>query len=99
MRRKAKVDDNQSEIVTALRKIGCTVQPLHDVGRGVPDLLVGYHGINVLLEIKDGAKVPSAQKLTDEQITWHDSWRGQVATVNSINQAIDVLQICVLNRK
>lgn len=86
--RAAKVDDNQAEIVKALRKIGASVQPLHTMGGGVPDLLVGMAGRNVLLEVKDGAKVPSAQKLTPDQVTWHRDWLGQVETVNSIEQAI-----------
>lgn len=86
--RAAKVDDNQAEIVKALRKIGASVQPLHTVGGGVPDLLVGMAGKNVLLEVKDGAKVPSAQKLTPDQVGWHRDWRGQVETVNSVEQAI-----------
>lgn len=86
--RAAKVDNNQAEIVKALRKIGASVQPLHTVGGGVPDLLVGMAGRNVLLEVKDGAKVPSAQKLTPDQVGWHRDWRGQVETVNSVEQAI-----------
>ena len=37
----AHIDANQPEIVKALRDAACSVEPLHDVGRGVPDLLVG----------------------------------------------------------
>ena len=36
MRRAAKVDANQPEIVQALRKAGCFVQPLHTVGQASP---------------------------------------------------------------
>ena len=46
MRRQAKVDANQSDIVAGLRSIGATVQPLHAVGKGCPDLLIGYRGDN-----------------------------------------------------
>jgi hypothetical protein len=31
------------------------------VGRGVPDLLVGWRGTNLLLEVKDGNKPQSAR--------------------------------------
>jgi hypothetical protein len=86
--RAAKVDDNQKEIVKALRHMGCFVQHLHGVGAGCPDLLVGYKGFNILLEIKDGNKKPSDQKLTPDQIIWHRDWRGQVDIVNSVDQAV-----------
>ena len=42
-RRAARVDNTQSEIVSALRQVGCFVQSLAAVGRGVPDLLVCVH--------------------------------------------------------
>ena len=85
---KAKVDANQAEIVAALRKVGATVECLSAVGRGVPDLLVGRNGRNYLVEVKDGNKPPSAQKLTQDQVSWHACWGGQVAVVNSVEQAI-----------
>lgn len=89
--RAAKIDANQPEIVAALRKIGCTVQILSSVGKGCPDILVGYRGKNFLLEIKDGAKPVSAQKLTSDQIEWHDLWNGQVNVVNCVDQAIKIV--------
>ena len=86
--RAAKVDDNQKAIVKVLRNMGCSVQHLHAVGAGCPDLLVGYKGFNILLEIKDGTNVPSKQKLTPDQVIWHRDWRGQVEVVNSEDTAI-----------
>lgn len=91
MRRAAKVDANQTEIVEALRKIGASVQPLHAVGQGCPDLLVGWRGIVSLLEVKDGSKPPSARKLTEDQVKWHAEWRGQVAVVENVEQAIEAI--------
>ena len=91
MRRAAKVDDNQTEIVAALRKIGATVQPLHAVGQGCPDILVGWRGMNTILEIKDGKKPPSARKLTEDQERWHAAWRGQVTVVETVEQAIEAV--------
>ena len=81
--RKAKADANQPEVVSALRQAGATVQHLHAVGGGCPDLLVGFKGLNLLIEVKDGSKPPSAQKLTPAQIDWHRDWRGVVHVVNS----------------
>ena len=89
MRRR--VDANQSEIVAALRQIGATVHVLSMVGFGCPDIVVGRHGVNYLLEIKDGAKSPSRQKLTPAEMRWHRDWEGQVAIVISVEDAIRVV--------
>lgn len=88
MRSKSKVDENQSEIVRALRLIGCSVQTLHTVGEGCPDLLVGCNGFNLLVEVKDGNKPPSKRTLTPDQIIWHDAWRGQVQVIKSVDHAL-----------
>ena len=84
-----KVDNNQTKVVKALRDMGCSVQHLHAVGRGCPDLLVGYKCNNYLLEVKDGEKPESARKLTPDQVIWHYDWKGQVTIVTSPKEAID----------
>ena len=88
MRRAARVDGNQRQIVAALRAIGCTVQTLHTVGKGCPDILVGCRGTNLLMEIKDGDKPTSRRQLTEDEAAWHEAWRGQVLIVATIEQAI-----------
>lgn len=88
MRRAAKVDANQTEIVQALRQAGAVVQSLAAVGNGCPDLLVGYRNRLFLLEVKDGSKPPSAQKLTPDQVEWHRVWQGHVVVVNGVESAI-----------
>jgi len=91
LRRAAKVDANQREVVAALRAAGASVQLLHAVGEGCPDLLVGYKGLNMLLEVKDGSKPPSAQKLTPQQEEWHRDWRGHRVVVNSPEAALTAI--------
>ena len=92
--RRGRIDDNQTEIVKALRKIpGCTVQSLADCGGGVPDLLIGYSGNNYLIECKDGSKPPSARKLTPAQIDWHNRWAGVVHIVTCHEDALEVIGI------
>lgn len=91
MRRAAKIDANQTEIAKALRQVGASVQSLASTGKGCPDLLVGFRGVNWLLEIKDGQKVKSARKLTEDQVVWHESWCGQVHVIESIDQAIKLI--------
>lgn len=87
----SRIDENQREIVKALQQMGCTVSSLTQVGAGCPDLLVGVSGRNLLMEIKDGNKPASARKLTPAQVKWHDNWRGQKAVVESVSQAIELV--------
>ena len=91
MRRAAAVDANQAAIVGALRAYGASVQPLHSVGQGCPDLLVAHRGVNYLIEVKDGDKVPSARQLTEPQKVWHSCWRGQVAIANNRTEALEII--------
>ena len=92
MRQAAKTDYNQKSIVQALRTAGASVQSLAATGKGCPDLLVGYGGINYLMEVKDGNKVPSAQKLTIDQEHWHSVWKGAVHIVKNENEALKILK-------
>jgi len=87
----ARIDRNQPEIVDALRKVGATVQHLHSVGKGCPDIVVGYQGQNYLIEIKDGEKPPSRRKLTDDEQAFLDTWRGQIAVANSVKDALQII--------
>ncbi len=91
MRKAAKVDRNQPEIVEALRRAGCSVQSLASIGKGCPDLIVGRDGQNFLIEVKDGAKVPSARKLTEDEKRWHENWSGQVSIIEDIDQALQLV--------
>jgi hypothetical protein len=92
MRRAAKVDDNQAEIVKALRAVGATVRVVTQ-GNGLPDLLVGFRGQTVLMEVKDGKKPPSARKLTEAEQKFFDEWRGGLlAVVESVDDAIALLK-------
>lgn len=90
--RAAKIDANQPAVVKALRSAGCTVEHLHSVGKGCPDLLCAIADQVFLIEVKDGAKPPSAQKLTPDQVVWHAEWKAEVHIVNSIEGAIEVAQ-------
>lgn len=83
-RRAARIDTNQPEIVKEFRKHGCTVQHLHMVGDGCPDIAVGFGGINYLIEIKDGNKPPSGRKLTKDEQMWHNGWNGSVHIIESV---------------
>lgn len=84
MRRAAKVDGNHAVIVQAFRALGCTVQSLAAVGKGVPDLLVAFAGLNHLVEIKDGSKRKSQRQFTKSQVVWASTWRAPRHLVESV---------------
>ena len=89
--RRAKVDANQKEIVKALRAAGATVAHTHTVGDGFVDIVVLYRRRVYLMEIKDGDKPLSAQKLTPKEEKFHAVW-GEVAhVVNSISLALFII--------
>jgi len=96
MRRRSRTDSNQPAIVKIFRSLGCSVQHLHTVGQGCPDILVGKLGVNLMVEIKDGSRGPSDRKLTIDEMNWHKEWSGQVCVIESDQDAIDL--IAGLNR-
>lgn len=88
MRRAAKRDDNEKEIVVALRKAGAYVSFIDEPC----DLIVGYQGKTILLEVKDGNKPPSARKLTEREQKFHDEWTGgPLYVVTCVQDALDRL--------
>lgn len=92
MRRAAKIDSNQNKVVTLLRKIpGVSVAVTSALGKGFPDLVIGRNGKNYLVELKDGDKFKSQQKLTPEESKWHDEWRGQVAVCANIDEVLNTI--------
>lgn len=86
MYRARRIDANQPMIVDALRRIGAKVAFLHELGNDVPDLLVGFRGRNVLLEIKMPKKDP-----TSGQQVWANNWPGEVHVVHSVNEALQAV--------
>lgn len=87
-----RIDANQGVIVRAFRDMGASVQILSSVGKGCPDLIVGVFGINLLVEIKDGDKPPSQRKLTEHEKHFHESWKGQVCIIQSVDDAFMLIK-------
>lgn len=87
MRRAARTDGNHADVVAALRGIGAAAWYL----REPVDLLVGFRGINLLLEIKDGTKPPSERALTAKEAEFIATWPGQRAVVLSAEEAVAVV--------
>jgi Holliday junction resolvase len=94
MRYANRIDANQNQIVDAMRKVGAVVRIISQ-GDGIPDLLVGYKGFTILMEVKDGDKVPSARKLTEAEQKFFDDWQGgMLVVVNSVEEALEILENC-----
>ncbi len=83
-----RVDANHRQIVEIFRAMGCSVLDLSRVGQGCPDILVARGGQSRLIEIKDGAKPPSARRLTPQEREFHCSWKGGIQVVETVAQAI-----------
>jgi Holliday junction resolvase len=94
MRRAAKVDDNHAEIRAAFRSLGAEVVDCSHVGDGFPDLLVGWRGRVLMVEVKDSRKPPSARKLTPAQTVFHVEWQRvgcKVHVITNVDEALALL--------
>lgn len=91
MRRAAKVDDNQNQIVNGLRKLGASVLITSQL-KNCFDILVGYKGVNYIMEIKDGKKPPSKRRLSKGEEEFKNNWKGgSYNVVNNLEEAIKIL--------
>ena len=86
MRHAARVDANQDQVITALRAAGAYVWII-----GLPvDLLVGYRGHTMLMEVKTGPKKP----LTALQHAFFANWTGgTLARVDGPEAALNALKV------
>ena len=86
----ARIDTNHKEIVKALREAGASVVSLASMKHGCPDLLCGYEGETLLMEIKRDSKA----KFTPDQLEFMANWKGgAVSRVDSVDAAIRALGI------
>ena len=92
MRRASRVDANHKDIMAAFRSLGWSVLDLSAVGKGCPDIAVATSALNVLVEIKDGSKPPSARKLNDKQVEFHEKWRGPIIVIESVEQVFEFVK-------
>lgn len=89
-RHACRIDENQPDIIKGLRKAGATVEPTYMVGAGFPDLVVGYMGMTLLMEVKLPVK---SSQLNPKQVKWHEAWDGQVCVVRTPEQAVSALEL------
>jgi len=82
-RRAAKVDANQPEIVKAFRSLGWYVLIISQL-KNCCDIIVSKNGRTIAIEIKDGNKPPSQQRLSEGELKFMDEWQGEYAIIKSI---------------
>jgi hypothetical protein len=84
-----RTDENQSEVVAAIQKVGGVVTYLYRVGEGVSDLLVSFRNTWTVFEVKKDSR----QKLTPDQIKWIGAQRAPVYVVTSGADAVTILTL------
>jgi hypothetical protein len=93
--RHGRTDENQTETVATLRKVGCKVAINSDAGYGIPDLIVWSPMLRkiLLIELKDGDKPPSKRQLTKAQKTFHKFWK-ETGAVHVAKNPDEALLLC-----
>lgn len=94
--RAKRVDRNHGDIRKTFRRLGWIVHDLSALGGGMPDLLIvkPFNFITgrraLLVEVKDGAKAPSARRLTPAQVKLHAAFESAglaVVVIETVEQA------------
>jgi len=92
MRYRRRTDENQREIMQALRTLGFCVFDLSNVGRGCPDLLVGRKGRIWLIEVKNTA---GRNRIGEAQAAFAIDWPVTVIrTVADVQAWVDGVAGC-----
>ena len=81
MRRAAKRDQSERDIITALRLMGWSVLPV-SVANG-PDLFASKGQRTVAIECKTGTR-----KLRPGQAEWSGTWQGEYVVLRSVEDAM-----------
>jgi Holliday junction resolvase len=90
--RRKRSDDNQAQIVKALRKFGCQVIDIHTLGNCC-DLVVIWRGLVFLVEIKRDKKA----KLTPAEKKFIDSCSARVIIATSFKEVINGMQANIID--
>jgi hypothetical protein len=95
-RRAARQDSNHQDVLAALVSAGCVCTNTHMVGAGFPDICCGFLNDQgfpriILIEVKDGSKPWSKQKLTPDEQSWWNHWPGDAYVVRSPREAVELV--------
>lgn len=87
-----KVDVNQPQLVSDLRRMGYSVCHTHTIGQGVPDLIVSDRVYMIFVEVKS-----EGQELNDREKQWWVKWNGVTPVL--AYKAEDVVEAFKLHEK
>lgn len=93
MRRAARTDANHQQVRDALRARSWDVIDTSRAGDGFPDLVALKPGRLVLIEVKDGSKVPSKQRLTEAEAKLHARFKAAGVPVIVVASVADAEQV------
>lgn len=88
-RRAARVDANQSEIVKTFRSLGWYVLIISQL-KNCCDIIVSKNGRTIAVEIKDGDKPKSQQKLSAGEEKFKSEWQGEYKLITCIDEVLDI---------
>jgi len=92
MFRAARIDRNQPEIVKLFRKLGWYVLIISQL-KNCCDIIVSKNGRTIAVEIKDGEKTPSQQKLSTGELKFKDEWQGEYMLINCIDDVLSIKEL------
>ena len=78
-------DEVSKSIISTFLQQGAKVADLQDVGRGIPDLLIGVNGHMAWVEMKS-----AKGKYTEPQIKFKEQWSGYIYECRSDIEAIEI---------
>lgn len=95
MRHAKRVDRNHAEVKAALKLAGWQVTDLSHIGHGVPDLFAikPREDRAEFIEVKDGTKAPSARKLTEDEVFWHEILKRAGIAVKVIERVEQIAEL------
>jgi hypothetical protein len=79
-----RTDSNQKVITDCFRRLGYSIIDLSGIGGGCPDIEIGKHGINDLVEIKT-----ENGKLNELQLAFAAKWNAPVYLIRSVDDIVD----------
>lgn len=84
-----KKDNNHNALTAVFEAAGCTVLDLSMVGGDCPDVLVGIHGVAVLVEFKNPEYYG---KLTPGQKKFAAEWKGPCASAGTADDVLAIVK-------
>ena len=83
-----RTDKNQADILKSLRANKISYFDTSGVGRGFPDLCVGYEGVNYFFEIKNPEY---STRLTQPETKFMQTWNGSYYVVTSADEIYNLI--------